>query len=538
MSGIVSADAGFPSLLRSESRGVGALSGFGRPFGLARDGEERIHVVDMDLHAICRLSPDLQRAQWFADGTGWSAPVDISEGSASAAQARAPGRFNGPHSIAVGRDGRLYVVTYYAPGLHIIEDHDGAVTVSCNPIGLEGPATGHFDQTGRLLIAEYKLHAVFAVNAAGRFVGALGGGNNGFAEERAFAAGNGASEFDRPHMCKPRADGALVVADTWNYRLQLFDRDGRFVGVLGGGMSKWCDDAAATPEGRAIGAFSAPVAVSMGHDGRFVVTDWGNNRLQWFDHDGRSLAVDEHGLDRPYDARNLRPPPGHRGFPSRPFAVSRSIAMQPLVVFGASGHARVIIDAARRCGGFELIGVSDSQRSAGDVVDGLTVLGPDSKLAELRAKHSSLAGIIGIGDNGQRRAVAEAIGARARDFSFATIVHPAAVVAADVEIGAGSFLAAGAVINTGTRVGMHAVINTNAGVDHDCLVDDFGFVGPGAALAGTVRVHRNAFIGTGAAIAPNVTIGADAIVGAGAVVLQDVAPGSTVVGVPARPTGR
>jgi NHL repeat-containing protein len=304
VSGVAGADAGFPSLLRSESRGVVAVSGFGRPFGLARDGEGRIHVVDMDLHAICRLSPDLRRAQWFAGGTGWSDPLDISEGSASPAQARAPGCFNGPHSIAVGRDGRLYVVTYYAPGLHIIAGRDEGIVVSSAPVGLAGPATGHFDQAGRLLIAEYKLHAILAVSAEGRFLGALGGGHDGFIEGQGFAAGNGRSEFDRPHMCKDRADGALIVADTWNHRLQLFTGNGRFRGVLGGGMREWCDEKdAITPTGREPGAFSAPVAVSMAEDGRFVVTDWGNNRLQWFDHDGRLLTVEEPGLDRPYDAQ-------------------------------------------------------------------------------------------------------------------------------------------------------------------------------------------------------------------------------------------
>lgn len=210
--------------------------------------------------------------------------------------------------------------------------------------------------------------------------------------------------------------------------------------------------------------------------------------------------------------------------------------MPALVIFGASGHARVIIDATRRLGTFHLVGILDSQRPAGDVVDGLTVLGADDKLPGLRSSHAGLVGVIGVGDNRQRRAVAESVLAGAPDFTFASVVHPAAVVAADVTIGAGAFLAAGAVVNTGSRIGNHAVVNTNAGVDHDCLVDDFAFVGPGAALAGTVRVHRNAFVGTGAAIAPNVTIGADAIVGAGAVVLQDVAPGTTVVGVPARPT--
>jgi acetyltransferase EpsM len=209
--------------------------------------------------------------------------------------------------------------------------------------------------------------------------------------------------------------------------------------------------------------------------------------------------------------------------------------MQPLVVFGASGHARVIIDAARCAKNFELIGIFDSQHAAGHMVDGVRVLGTDDLLPKLTAANPSLAGIIGVGDNRRRQAVVETILGQVPDFSFATVVHPAAVVAADVVIGPGTFLAAGAVVNTGSRIGSHAVINTNAGVDHDAVIEDFGFVGPGAALAGTVRMGRAAFVGTGATVAPNVTIGADVVVGAGAVVLRDVPTGATVVGVPARP---
>src|SRR5215211_6016710 len=59
--------------------------------------------------------------------------------------------------------------------------------------------------------------------------------------------------------------------------------------------------------------------------------------------------------------------------------------------------------------------------------------------------------------------------------------------------------------------------------------------------AGDVRgavVERGASIGTGAKLIGPVRVGAGARVGANAVVVDDVPPGATVVGAPARPTGR
>ncbi|MCX6651396.1 MAG: DapH/DapD/GlmU-related protein [Methanomassiliicoccales archaeon] len=49
-------------------------------------------------------------------------------------------------------------------------------------------------------------------------------------------------------------------------------------------------------------------------------------------------------------------------------------------------------------------------------------------------------------------------------------------------------------------------------------------------------VRKGASIGAGAIIVCGVTIGEGSTIGAGAVVTKDVAPGTTVVGNPARPT--
>jgi hypothetical protein len=301
-------DPDYPSLSRSHADGITVLSGFGRPFGLARDGEGRIYVADMDLHAICRLDPDLGGAQWLGSRQmDWSAAVTIKNGETGPAPARKPGRFDGPHSVAIGNDGRIYVVTYYSPGLQILSADGRAISaVKRNAIEFAGPATGHFDRMGRLLVTEYKLHAVVALSADAEFAGAIGGGHDGFVSRSGFAPGSEKAQFDRPHMCRARSDHALIVADTWNHRLQLFSAEGRFLGMLTSGMAGWRECAVAPEATAEPGRFSAPVAISFANDGRFVVTDWGNNRLQWFDHDGRFLKIDQLGLDRPYDAQIFR----------------------------------------------------------------------------------------------------------------------------------------------------------------------------------------------------------------------------------------
>lgn len=283
------------------------LGGFGRPFGIGLDSEGRILVADMDLHGIVRFTPELLAYQWLGDEAGWSEEMPVREGLAERALPRPPGRFNGPHSVACGTDGRIYVTTYYDPGLHILFPNgrlaariDGAEPL----FRFKGPATGVFDARKHLLVTEYVLNGIFSLDAEGRFVGVLGGGQDGFRQASGFEPGSKAGFFDRPHMAVATKTGDIIVADTWNHRLQRFSPDGRFTGILGGNQEGWRDSAAVTLQSIAPSAFHAPVAVSVVDDGRLLVTDWGNNRLKWIDPEGYVAGIDASlGLEKPYDAQ-------------------------------------------------------------------------------------------------------------------------------------------------------------------------------------------------------------------------------------------
>jgi len=208
--------------------------------------------------------------------------------------------------------------------------------------------------------------------------------------------------------------------------------------------------------------------------------------------------------------------------------------MRQLIVFGASGHARVIIDAARLAG-WEVVGVIDPGLSTGAGVEGAPWLGSEADLAEIIARFPEASAIAGGGDWRIRERVAAAVGNCSPGLPFATVIHPRATISPSALVGAGTFIAANAAVNCGCRIGAHVVVNTCAGVDHDVILEDFSFVGPNAALAGSVRVGRRAFIGVGASVLPNLRIGDGAILGGGSTAVTDIPPGATYAGVPARP---
>lgn len=208
--------------------------------------------------------------------------------------------------------------------------------------------------------------------------------------------------------------------------------------------------------------------------------------------------------------------------------------MIAVIGLGAGGHAKVVVDILTLMGGFDIRGLLDPRQDAATEGIGLTVLGDDSLLPALVAQgvRSAFLGIGGANGSDRRRAVYDA--ARRYGIEFVSAIHPSAIVARSVVIGAGPTLMAGAILNPGARLGDNVIVNTGAIVDHDCVLGDHVHIAVGACLAGGVRVEEGAHVGIGATVLQGVTIGAGSMVGAGAVVLHDVPPATVVVGVPAK----
>lgn len=202
-----------------------------------------------------------------------------------------------------------------------------------------------------------------------------------------------------------------------------------------------------------------------------------------------------------------------------------------ILVYGAGGHGRVVLDAALRVPGLRVIGVvDDDPKRHGERVLGVNVLGGASIFSEPRFGACRV--VVAIGDAAARAAAVARV--EAAGLGFAAVVHPAAFVARDVSIGDGAMVLPMAVVHTGAAIGCHAIVNTGAIVEHDCIIGEFAHVSPGACLGGGVHVERAAHVGLGACVLPGLRVGAGAVVAAGAAVIADVPPGAVVGGVPAR----
>lgn len=208
--------------------------------------------------------------------------------------------------------------------------------------------------------------------------------------------------------------------------------------------------------------------------------------------------------------------------------------MREIIVFGAGGHAKVVIDALERAGSHRVICLADDRPELrGQDFFGYRVVGGRSALLERNRPYPEA--IAAIGHNAARLEVSTWL--KQNGFALTSVIHPTACIGRGCVIGPGSFLAAGVVLNPDSSIGRAVILNTGATVDHDCMLGDVVHVAPGCHLCGNVTVGQGTMIGAGSVIIPGVRIGANVVVGAGSVVREDIADGLRVAGVPARPIG-
>ena len=205
----------------------------------------------------------------------------------------------------------------------------------------------------------------------------------------------------------------------------------------------------------------------------------------------------------------------------------------PVIVLGAGGHARVLIDALRTRSA-SILGITEADHGKhGQMVFDVPIIGDDSALLRFPPEsHRLVNGLGTVRVSMLRRQLFD--GFKSKGYFFAAVVHASAIVAADVILAEGAQIMAGAVLQTGCRIGENVIINTRVAVDHDCLIGNHVHVSPGATLCGNVAVGEGSHIGAGATVIQGIRIGRDCMVAAGAVVIRDIPDGVSVAGVPAK----
>ena len=196
-----------------------------------------------------------------------------------------------------------------------------------------------------------------------------------------------------------------------------------------------------------------------------------------------------------------------------------------MIIYGASGHAKVILDCLK-AQGVTVKAIFDDNPKV-------------RKLLELDVHHNYSSElypdeelIIAIGNNQIRKKIADKISIF--NPPPLALCDPSTTISNNVHIGKGSVILHQAVIQSSTSTGKYVILNTGATVDHDCMLGDFVHIAPNTTLCGGVSVGEGTLVGAGSVVIPNIKIGKWSVIGAGSVIIEDVPDYSLVVGNPGK----
>jgi len=205
-----------------------------------------------------------------------------------------------------------------------------------------------------------------------------------------------------------------------------------------------------------------------------------------------------------------------------------------LLLIGAGGHCRVILDHLLQAKTYTIAGIIDVKERVGENVLGIPIIGTDDDCSQFY-KNGVRHCFISAGSIGDPILRVKLYEHSAKlEFIFPNIIHPSALISSRASLGAGNYIAPGAIINVNAQIGDQCIINSGAIIEHDSKLGNFVHIASGAVLSGGVKVGDHTHVGTGASVIQCLEIGARVVIGAGSVVTKNIPSGVIAYGNPSK----
>ena len=213
--------------------------------------------------------------------------------------------------------------------------------------------------------------------------------------------------------------------------------------------------------------------------------------------------------------------------PPRPVSTRAPAHGEHALVYGAGGHATIILDLLGRTG-YEIVGcLADDGPSDREIVPGVRQLGGEL-LERLFAQgvRTAFVGIGGIESNEPRRRIFDRL--LSIGFHLPPLVSSTAHIGIGARLGPATVVCPGAIVGPCVAIGANCIINAGAVVSHHSTVGDHCHITPGALIAGECHVGSGSTIGMGATLLNRAIVGANCLIDNNANIAGKVLDGTEV----------
>jgi len=197
-----------------------------------------------------------------------------------------------------------------------------------------------------------------------------------------------------------------------------------------------------------------------------------------------------------------------------------------IAIIGAGGLGRIVANILRLNNQTTIEFYDDDETKSGTEVDGIRVNG---KIVDIYKLTPSPSLIIGIGDINARKELYTKF--KSEGFSFASAIHPTAIVAYSAKIEEGCIIKENAVIEIGTRIGANSIIGNGTVICHDCDIGKHCRIAPSVTIAGYAIIGEGCYLAVKVSVDRKIKIGENSVIASGCTIWKDV-PSSVIVKLP------
>lgn len=204
--------------------------------------------------------------------------------------------------------------------------------------------------------------------------------------------------------------------------------------------------------------------------------------------------------------------------------------MEDILIVGAGGLGKEIVDLIRQIGNYNIVGfLDDDITKKGAYFNGVPVLGTIGDLQQFRQVKNL---VLAVANPALKYKLYEY--SKICQFTFPNLIHPSVLLGISVTMGQGNVICANSILSTEVTLKDFITINPQCGIGHEIIIGSYSTLYWNVHLGGNTRIDASCELGTHSCIIQGLQITDHVIVGAGAVVVKDIDEPGTYVGVPAR----